>query len=63
MVPPRVAVGEVVFDPVTLMMLELLELQFPGALELKVMLEPLPPLDERLIEFPDVQLLQVMVTV
>lgn len=60
-VPPSVAVGEVVFDPVTLIMLALLELQFPGALELKVIFEPVPPLDDRLIEFPDEQLVHVTV--
>ena len=59
-VPPSVALGDVVLDPVTLIMLELLELQFAAALELKPILEPVPPLAERLTEFPE-QLLQVMV--
>jgi len=59
-VPPKVAVGAVVFDPVTVIMAELLELQFAATLEVKVILDPVPPFVAKLMEFPE-QLLQVMV--
>jgi len=59
--PPTVAVGAVVFDPVTLIIAELSELQLAAALEVRVTLEPLG-LVAKLIEFP-LQLLQVIVMV
>jgi len=49
-----------VFDPVTVIMAELLELQFAATLEVKVILDPVPPFVAKLMEFPE-QLLQVMV--
>jgi hypothetical protein len=54
-------VGEVVLVPVTVIIAELLELQFAARFELKEIAEPAPPLAERLIEFAE-QLPQVMET-
>lgn len=59
--PPSVAAGDVVLVPVTLMMAELLELQFAATLDVSPTLLPVPPLVVILMEFPEVQLSHVMV--
>lgn len=59
--PPSVAVGDVVLVPVTLMTLESLELQFAMTFEVNPTLVPTPPLLVMLMEFPE-QLSHVMVT-
>lgn len=58
--PPRVAVGVVVFEPLMVMMPELLELQLDATLELSETDDPEPPLDVMLIVLLE-QLLQVIV--
>ena len=60
-VPPSVAVGDVVLVPVMLMMLEALELQFAATFDVNPTLVPVPPLVAMLMEFPE-QLSHVMVT-
>jgi hypothetical protein len=59
--PPSVAVGDVVLVPVMLMMAELLEVQFAATLDVNPTLVPVPPLLEILMEFPE-QLSHVIVT-
>ena len=61
--PPNVAVGAVVLEPLMLITDESLELQFAAALELRVTDEPVPPLVDKLMVFPEPQLLQVIVMV
>ena len=62
-VPPRVPEPVVELVVLILIMEELLEVQFAAIFEVKVMPEPVPPFPERLMVFPEVHVLHVMVSV
>lgn len=62
-VPPRVPAPDVELVVLMAIIEELPELQFAATEEVKLMVVPAPPFAERLMVFPDVQEVQVIVTV